>query len=88
MFLLPTLFFFSTINFVWPKLKFAKTELSNFKHSFFINTPKIYNKLPRRLIKDAQSLESFKIAIRKHYQYKTIIIVLDMGNSTEKVTTG
>ena len=47
------------------KLKSAKTEL--FKHSFFINTPKIWNKLPS-VIKDAQSLESFKIAIRKHYQ--------------------
>ena len=47
------------------KLKSAKTEL--FKHSIFINTPKIWNKLPR-VIKDAQSLESFKIAIRKHYQ--------------------
>ena len=47
------------------KLKSAKTELC--KHSFFINTPKIWNKLPC-VIKDAQSLESFKIAIRKHYQ--------------------
>ena len=47
------------------KLKSAKTEL--FKHSFFINTPNIWNKLPS-VIKDAQSLESFKIAIRKHYQ--------------------
>ena len=47
------------------KLKSAKTEL--FKHSFFINTPKIWNKLPI-VIKDAQFLESFKIAIRKHYQ--------------------
>ena len=47
------------------KLKSAKTEL--FKHSFFINTPKIWNKLPS-VIKDAQSLESFKIVIRKHYQ--------------------
>ena len=47
------------------KLKSAKTEL--FKHSFFINTPKIWNKLPS-VIKDTQSLESFKIAIRKHYQ--------------------
>ena len=44
------------------KLKSAKTE-----HSLFINTPKIWNKLPS-VIKDAQSLESFKIAIRKHYQ--------------------
>ena len=50
------------------ELKSAKTEL--FKHSFFINTPKIWNKLPSviLLIKDAQSIESFKIAIRKHYQ--------------------
>ena len=47
------------------KLKSVKTEL--FKHYFFINTPKIWNKLPC-VIKDAQSLESFKIAIRKHYQ--------------------
>ena len=30
-------------------------------------TPKIWNKLPS-VIKDAQSLESFKIAMRKHYQ--------------------
>ena len=47
------------------KLKSAKTEV--FKHSFFINTPKIWNKLPS-VIKDAQPLKSFKIAIRKHYQ--------------------
>ena len=47
------------------KIKSAKTEL--FKHYFFINTSKIRNKLPS-VIKDAQSLESFKIAIRKHYQ--------------------
>ena len=46
------------------KLKSAKTKLL---HSFFINTPNIWNKLPS-VIKDAQSLESFKIAIRKHYQ--------------------
>ena len=47
------------------KLKSAKTEL--FKHSFFNNTPKIWNKLPS-VIKDAHSLESFKIAIKKHYK--------------------
>ena len=47
------------------KLKSAKTEL--FKHSVFINTPKIWNNLPS-VIKDTQSLESFKIAIRKHFQ--------------------
>ena len=36
------------------KLKSAKSEL--YKHSFFINTPKIWNKLPS-VIKDTQSLE-------------------------------
>ena len=47
------------------KLKSAKSEL--FKHSFFINTPKIWNKLPS-VIKDTQSLEHFKTAVRQHYQ--------------------
>ena len=47
------------------KLKSAKTEL--FKHSFFINTPKIWNNLPSDM-KEIQSLESFKTAIRKHLQ--------------------
>ena len=47
------------------KLTSAKIEL--FKHSFVINTPNIWNKLPS-VIKDAQSLESFKIVTRKHYQ--------------------
>ena len=36
--------------------------ISSNQPSFFINTPKIWNKLPS-VIKDAQSLESFKIAI-------------------------
>ena len=45
------------------KLKSAKTEL--FIKAFFLR--QIWNKLPS-VIKDAQSLESFKIAIRKHYQ--------------------
>ena len=49
------------------KLKSAKSEL--YKHSFFINTPKIWNKLPSvGLIKDIQSLEHFKTAVRQHYQ--------------------
>ena len=47
------------------KLKSAKTEL--FKHLFFINTPKIWNNLPSA-VKDTQSLEHFKIAVRQHYQ--------------------
>ena len=47
------------------KLKSAKSEL--YKHSFFINTPKIWNKLPS-VIKDTQSLEHFKTAVRQHYQ--------------------
>ena len=47
------------------KLKSAKSEL--YKHSFFINTPKIWNKLPS-VIKDIQSLEHFKTTVRQHYQ--------------------
>ncbi len=47
------------------KLKSAKSEL--YKHSFFINTPKILNNLPS-VIKDIQSLEHFKTAVRQHYQ--------------------
>ena len=47
------------------KLKSAKSEL--YKHSFFTNTPKIWNKLPS-VIKDTQSLEHFKTAVRQHYQ--------------------
>ena len=47
------------------KLKSAKSELC--KHSFFINTPKIWNQLPS-VIKDRQSLEHFKTAVRQHYQ--------------------
>ena len=47
------------------KLKSAKSEL--YKHSFFINTPKIWNNLPS-VIKDTQSLEHFRTAVRQHYQ--------------------
>ena len=47
------------------KLKSVKSEL--FKHSFFINTPKIWNNLPS-VIKYTQSLEHFKMAVRQHYQ--------------------
>ena len=50
------------------KLKSAKSEL--YKHSICINTPKIWNKLPSVIlvIKDIQSLEHFKTAVRQHYQ--------------------
>ena len=47
------------------KLKSDKTEL--FKHSFFTNTPKIWNNLPS-VIKYTQSLEQFKTAVRQHFQ--------------------
>ena len=47
------------------KLKANKPDL--FKHSFFINTPKIWNNLPS-VIKDSQSLEQFKISERQHFQ--------------------
>ena len=47
------------------KFKSDKTEL--FKHSFCIITPKIWNKLPS-VIKDTQSLEQFKTAVRQHFQ--------------------
>ena len=47
------------------KLKSDKTEL--FKHSFFINTPKIWNNF-QTVIKDTQSLEQFKTAVRQHFQ--------------------
>ena len=47
------------------KLKSAKSEL--YKHSVFINTPKIWNNLPS-VIKYTQSLEHFNTAVRQHYQ--------------------
>ena len=47
------------------KLKSAKTDL--LKRSFFISTHKICNNLPS-VIKETQSLESFKTAITKHFQ--------------------
>ena len=46
-------------------LKSDKTE--PFKHSFFTNTPKIWNNLPS-VIKDTQSLEQFTTAVRQHFQ--------------------
>ena len=47
------------------KLKADQTEV--FKHSFFINTRKIWNNLPS-VIKDTQSLEQFKTAVSQHFQ--------------------
>ena len=47
------------------KLKSYKPDL--FKHSFFINTLKIWNNLPS-VIKDTQSLEQFKTSEIHHFQ--------------------
>ena len=47
------------------KLKSDKPDI--FKHSFCINTPKIWNNLPS-VIKDTQSLEQFKTSERQHFQ--------------------
>ena len=65
------------------KLKSAKTEL--FKHSFFINTPKIWNKLPS-VIKDAQSLEYFPRIFQDSHK-ETLSIVLVISHKIRKPHT-